>query len=402
MHLESTQLHVDLMLEPPLGWLHASLPKIESVTSSVAALTRKTQGYSSLEEARSIIQERRWLELTGVEPANTHFSIIVPVHNEERSLPSFLGALLASEIPSAADIKIIFVVNASSDQSFGIIRNRLAYIHRPAEVILPRSACDPKKSDMAYQVCQNRIQFLVVETPTAGKANALNIGNEIAQQQNHEIAINMDANNWVEPDSVALLYSCAKQFIIDKPGSNVVIVNVNEYCQTRSDQTQVSLRCKTQKAEVTGWMFAWSIQWIHENNGFPQQAIEDYGTGLLALSQKKSIANSEAKIWGYCVANASDENKEVIRFVYGAMQLAQRFENNPIAMQILMEDFPHLRPMRSRLINYISQKRRERGPASFAKGILKWLFNEWLILKARQKLRRDPHGQTWDPIRSTK
>ena len=124
--------------------------------------------------------------------------------------------------------------------------------------------------------------------------------------------------------------------------------------------------------------------------------------GLLALSQKKRIVESEAKIWGYCVSNFLDENKELIRFIYGAMQLSQRFENDSLATEILLEDFPHLRPVGKRLEYYLSTKRNKRRPIKFIRSILRWLFNELLILKARQMLRRSPYGQTWDPIRSTK
>lgn len=393
---------VDQMFEQPDGWLRASLPKMEDATRSFIEFAHKMEGQASVGQARVIFQQQRWRTLAGVEPADTHFSIIVPVHNEQRSLPSFLGALLATELSSTCDVQIIFVVNASSDQSADLIKNRLAHIDHPIEMTLPNSIYDPRRSGIAYQVNCNKVRFLVVETPTAGKANALNIGNEIAWQQTHAIAINIDANNWVEPDSVALLYARAKQTIVDAPGSEVVIVNTSEYCPTRGTDIQVSVKQKTQKAEVTGCMFAWSIQWIRENNGFPQQAIEDYGTGLLALSQGKQIVDSDANIWVYTPVNSSDENKQLVRFIYGAMQLARRFEGNSVAMKILLEDFPHLRPLRSRLEYYLSQYRKIKQPATTLRGIVRWLLNELLILKARQKLRRNPYGQTWEPIRSTK
>ena len=399
---EFDQYPVDLMFEQPGGWLRASLPKIEAAMRSIIELTRKTDAQFSLGEARDKFLQEQWRKLTETEPADTHFSVIVPVHNEERSLPSFLGALLGSEIPSTADVSFLFVINASSDQSVSLIKKRLAYINPPTETILPDSAYDSERLDLAYQVCQNRIRFIVVETPTAGKANALNIGNEIARQRTHKIAINIDSNNWVEPDSIALLYGRAKQVLLDVPESKVVIINTSEYCPTRNTQTRVSVKEKTQKAEVTGCMFAWATQWVHDNNGFPQQAIEDYGTGLLALSQGKEIADSDASIWVYSAANFFDENRELIRFIYGAMQLARQFENDQVAMQILSEDFPHLRPIRSRLEYYLFRTRNQRQPARFIKLIMKWLFNELLILKARQKMYSDPHGQTWDPINSTK
>ena len=391
---------VDLMLEQPAGWLRASLPKIQSATGSVGELI--SQRSVSLSEAQAEYHKRRWFELTGTELSDTHFSIIIPIHNERRSLSSFLGALLASELPSSADIQIVFVVNASSDQSAELIMNRLACIHPPAEMTLPQSVFDKNCERAAFEVCHANIRFLVVETPTAGKANALNLGNEIARQRFHAIAINIDANNWVEPDSIALMFRKAKQSFVDSADSTAVIINASEYCQPRNTQMQVSVKIKTQKAEVSGCMFAWSTQSIHENNGFIQQAIEDYGMGLLALSQRKQILESEASIWVYTAGTPSDENRELVRFLYGAMQLTRRFENDPIAMQILLDDFPHLRPLRGRMEVFLSSRLKANQPLLIARGILKWLFNEFLIFKARKMLRKNPDGQTWEPIKSTK
>ncbi len=393
---------VDLMFEQPDGWLRASLPKMEAATRSINELITKSRSDSSWEVTRDFFQRQSWITRTGTEPVDTHFSIIVPVHNEERSLPSFLGAFFLSEMPSMADIQVIFVVNASNDNSLDLIKKRLAHIHQLDHVVLPSSICDPKRFSEAYQALYNNIRFLIVVTPTPGKANALNIGNEITQQRGHMLAINIDANNWVEPDSIGMLYGRAKNLILDTPASNVVLINSSEYYPARNSQIQVSVKQKTQKAEVTGCMFAWSVEWISQNNGFPQYAIEDYGTGLQALSQGKKIADSDAGIWVYSASNSMDENKELIRFIYGAMQLARLFEHNPLAIQILTTDFPHLLPVRARMEYFIFRKRKVRRLFNVVRGILSWLLNEFLIIKARQKLRSNPDGQTWDPIKSTK
>ncbi|MBE0683504.1 MAG: glycosyltransferase family 2 protein [Anaerolineales bacterium] len=393
---------VDPMFEQPDGWLRVSLPKIEAATGAITKLTGQRMSLPTFDEARVIFQRKNWVKLTNVKPANSHFSIIVPVHNEERTLPSFLGALFASELPSDADIQVVFVLNATTDRSSEIIRNRLGFINHPEEVILSESTCDPRRANVGYRFHQDRIRFLVIETPSAGKANALNLGNEIARREAHEVAINIDANNWVEPDSIALMYGKAKQTILDVPLSNVVLVNAREYCPTRNTQIKVSVKIKTQKAEVSGCMFAWSTKWINENNGFPQHAIEDYGAGLLALSQKKRIVESDANIWVYSASNSFDENRQVIRFIYGAMQLARRFEKDAIALQILREDFPHLRPLRSRLEYYLFRRGKKRHFMDILRGVIRWMFNEILIYNARRKFRKDPDGQTWDPIGSTK
>ncbi len=395
-------LPLDLMLEQPLGWLRASLPKMERASREIRGLARNMGGAGSLKKAREEYLLRRWRDVTGEEARDSRFSIIVPVHNEERSLPSFLGAMLASEIPPHADVLVAFILNASTDRGRAIIQARLAHINQPAMVKLPASAFDPNRSDSAFQVRCDGLRFMVVETSTPGKANALNLGNELALSESHILAINVDANNWVEPDSIAFLYGRAKQELMDASGSGAVIVNAREYCPTRNDQSDVLAKGRIQRAEVSGCLFAWSTHWIGGNNGFPQYAIEDYGTGLLALLQGKRIVESEAGIWVFTPSNPSDENRQAIRFIYGAMQLARQFHGDPAAMEVLLDDFHYLRPASERFMFYYRRKRKAGRRAAFIRAVFRWMLDEILIIRAHQMFRRDPEGQTWEPIRSTK
>lgn len=396
-----TNSPIDLMIAQPSGWLHASLPKIEATNRFILEETQKNGG-NFFTKARDAL-EKRWKSLTHTDPNATRFSIIIPVRNERYSLPSFLGALLTSEIPNSADVQFLFIVNNSSDESMDMIKHRLSWINQPSEVSLPPSEFDAKRPNTAFQVSCCNIRFIVIETATAGKANALNIGNELAIQSGHRVAINIDANNWVEPDSIAMMYGAAKRSIIDIPETNTVLINASEFCPTKITKTKVPVKKKTQIAEVSGCMFAWSTTWIKENQGFPPQAIEDYCVGLMALSQNKKIVESNANIWVYSPSNPSDENKEMVRFMYGALQLARRFENNPAAMKVLYIDFPHLRPLKDRFHSHvISRIQKKMNPMLVLRGTARWVINEYLLLKARQKLRLAPHGQTWEPIQSTK
>jgi glycosyltransferase involved in cell wall biosynthesis len=355
-----------------------------------------------LKDARATILGGHWFALTGVKPEDTHFTVIIPVHNEQGALPSVLGALLSSVIPCAADVQIIFVVNASEDDSAKIIRDRLARFGVPVDLALAPSAWDPTRTNEAFQVLLGSMRFIVVETPTGGKANALNLGNEIALQSGHKIAVNIDANNWIEPDSLAWMFEHANRVIIENPESDVVLINSREFSQANNDRDPDTSREKTLKAEVTGWMFAWSTQWIRENNGFPQYAIEDYGTGLLALSQKKKIEESHANVWGYSAANLGDENKEQIRYIYGALQLKDRFKNDADATRILLGDFPILRSWKDRLTYGLLRRQNWARPVKFLRGLARWALNEALIFQARIKYWRNPLGQTWEPVASTK
>ncbi|MBV6467803.1 MAG: hypothetical protein PGMFKBFP_03174 [Anaerolineales bacterium] len=400
--MDSIQSVVDLMLEQPEGWLYASLPILLLITCEIFRLRQTMRGGISFDEARAIIQRKYWLDQTGIESVNSRFTIVVPIHNERRFLPSFLGAFLASGIPSDVDAQIVFVLNASADQSKEILIRRLSQYYPAVKIFIPNSAYDPKMSNSALQFGYTGLRFLIVETPTAGKANALNIGNEIAIRSDHPLAINIDANNWVEPDSVARLYGFTRRVILDDPKSDTVLVNSQEFSPKKNENMRATPRAKTMKAEVTGWMFAWSTHWINGIKGFPQNVIEDYSAGLIARSQGRQIAESDAKIWGYAASTLFDENKEMIRYIYGAMQLMRQFEGNALARSILLDDFPQLRSLKNRISYFLFRKQDRGQPLKYVKGVIRWLKNEWFISQARREMRYAPHGQTWRPISSTK
>ncbi len=392
----------DMMLDQPTEWLVVALPIILAYSKAVFDLIKAAHGRVSLKDARATILGRHWFALTGVKPEDTHFTVIIPVHNEQRALPSVLGALLLSAIPCTADIQIVFVVNASKDRSASVIRDRLAHFGAPVDLELPSFASDPSRKNKAFQVLLGSMRFIVIETPTGGKANALNLGNEIALQRGHNIAVNIDANNWIEPDSLAMMFEHANRVIVECPESDVVLINSCEFSQAKNDRVPVSAREKTLKAEVTGWMFAWSTQWIRENNGFPQYAIEDYGAGLLALSQKKKIEESHANVWGFSAANLGDENKEQIRYIYGALQLKDRFKNDVDATRILLGDFPNLLSLKDRMVYRLLRRQNLTSPVKFLRSLIRWVLNETLIFRARIKYWRNPLDQTWEPVESTK
>ncbi len=399
----TNQFPIDLMLEQPTGWLKASLPKIISTSGAIKKIAA-ADPLASFEKYSNQVKEENWQKITGFEAQNSHFTVIIPVHNEERSLPSFLGALLTSEIPSTTDALFIFVVNSSTDQSQSIIMRRLSAIAPLQKITLPTINSDPNISENFYQMCYGKVRFWVMSTSTPGKSNALNIGNEIAKKQLHDIAISIDANNWVEPDSISLQFNSAKEAFLQNPDSKIVIINSKEFGPIRgSEDDVITARKVNQKAEVTGWMFSWSTKWVDENTGFAKRVIDDYALGLLALSQGMVIAFSDANIWGYSAANAIDENIEIIRFTVGALQLAHQYKNNLIAINILQDDFPSLRPLQKRVDFYIlSRIRKNETLSSIIKGVIRWLLNEIIIFRAQMILVRNPQKQTWRPIQSTK
>ncbi|HUI27340.1 MAG TPA: glycosyltransferase family A protein, partial [Candidatus Kryptonia bacterium] len=52
-------------------------------------------------------------------PSGVEFALVIPVHNEERYLPTVIDSL---RLQTAADVPIVFVNNGSTDQSLALLR----------------------------------------------------------------------------------------------------------------------------------------------------------------------------------------------------------------------------------------------------------------------------------------
>ena len=100
---------INIITEAPHGWIESVLSDSTSVTSP------------STVNARAI----RWEQITGVKPQNSAFTLIIPIHNEQRFLPSFLEAMKSVNIPPSA--RVVFVTNACSDKSVGIVNSFLDF-----------------------------------------------------------------------------------------------------------------------------------------------------------------------------------------------------------------------------------------------------------------------------------
>lgn len=110
-----------------------------------------------------------------------HGSIIIPAHNEERLLPGCLKAL--ADQPGIEGFEVIVVVNGSTDRS--------AEVARAASDLIPG--------------------LVVVETPTGGKANALNLGDSHATLFPR---IYLDADIQLSPGTVRSLWEALN---VDEP-----------------------------------------------------------------------------------------------------------------------------------------------------------------------------------------
>jgi cellulose synthase/poly-beta-1,6-N-acetylglucosamine synthase-like glycosyltransferase len=404
------------MFEQPIGWLHASLPQIIENTKIPKIHAEKHVWAGDLAHVRLTLQEQRWEEKTTVSPSNTHCTIIMPVHNEQHSLPSSLGALLASDIPSSADIQFIFVINASTDSSKEILKKRLGQIHPLASCQLPPSTHDTLRSNTVFKMRYNNLKFLIVETPTAGKANALTLGNEIALSNNHSIAINIDANNWVEPNTIATMYKEAIiQGLEDETGNIATIdgishAEIKTHLQSSFEkfyhwikkQAHTTQEAQPYSWQIMGWLFAWNTKWVQSIGGIPSVAIEDRALAVEAHLRGKHIYHTDAPIWGYTAATFQDRHKEYQRFILGALQILRKYQGNIIAKENIAHSFPIGLPIIERIRFFFPNEFRMKHTIRLPLYMARWLRFELVLQTAKKQLAKNPHQQTWDPISSTK
>jgi len=383
----------------PTGWNRGSIPKLQAIFTSAAPT-----GPADLHTRLLAEQAQRWEAATGVRPEDTHLTIIMPIRNEEKSLPSALGALLLSDLPTAADVVVVFVTNACSDNSAALV---MCYLEALGKVELRHFAGrsgDPhlKRQHAAVQV--DNMTFLHFDTPTPGKANALTIGNAVALQRGHVVAISVDANNYLEPDAIRIMFGEARAAFTQVPGG-IVLLSVGETKDWKASSTTTFFKyagtiptgITDNEGIVNGWCMAWDIAWVERIGGVPAVAAEDYALGVKArLGGYGHRRVPAARTWGYAPSGLRDALSARARLVRGQLQLLAQ---DPSTRPIMDGDTHYLRPFlgRIRTLGDWLRDYLRAVPALLAHFAL-W---EVALLLGRQAHRRDPHNQSWAAVRST-
>lgn len=408
----------------PKGWKNNSLANLRANSSNI---WREAQESSAIvtdatwQERQEILNPyaksyiaKQWLERTGIDDVqNIRLSLIVPIHNEENSLPSMLGTLMMAGMPSNANITIIFITNGCTDggNSELIVENFLRGLGNVETLQIPHKVYsempDPAINALYSQVKVDNLQFIHVNTPTPGKANALNIGNALAKDHS-PIAINIDANSFVEPDAILEMYATAyKAMIQDKDGTT--IVRQDPYYDYQSESIRRNIRLgqfvlpiqeMTRRKEnvVVGQLMAWNTSWVDSIGGFPRVITEDYGLGATAQSQGKKITlASNAHQWSYRPSKFIEVYRYLARLAQGNFQLMDAY---PLLKPFVQNDWYFSKDLKDRLatmINHISEK-----PRKTFNLLLGAIFLEFVRSKGKSAHRKNKQQQTWEPIESTR
>ncbi len=404
----------------PAGWKRASLSKLlidiqqvvleNSLDQESVQVMSWSQRHEFLRPFIQLRQERIWEEETCVAPENAFFTLVVPIHNEENSLPSFLGTLMLSNVPSTVHMQVVFVTNACTDRSVAILREFLAGLGQLHFCESCQGWQDAGINAQFARVEVGHVTYLHLQTSTAGKANALRLGNDLAMRQGHIIAMSIDANNFVEPDAIRKMFAHAHRAFQEVPGEydTVLFSGVARECAKPSKLDGLLAKSNVVKGHlvdvgsgvVNGWMMTWNAKWMSSFDGPPEVALEDYALGVLARVNHFKIEQATgANVWGYVVNDFGGLLNTRARYIRGKRQIYDYVHHDPQAVSIIEDEAFYMKKFSLRL-RYLLQRVAHR-PLHGTRYLATCLLWECASWRGLREYRRNPRNQSWEKVHST-
>ncbi len=339
--------------------------------------------------------ESDWQERTGVLLEDTHFSLMLPIHNEAISMPGVLRGLAENRLPQQADIQIIFVTNNCTDASAPIVDKFLSD-NGPVEDVKDESllAIDPKVQTVK-RVQAGGMQLWHIDTTMQSKANALNLGIDVAIKAGHQIGIIMDADVHPDSDAIALLFGQAYEHLVRNPDDTALL---NTTLKNLSDHSHLKL---PNDRFAGGRFLAFDTNWMSETGGVPLVVNEDIAVSRLAIHAGKKITPvPEAAVSGYLPQTIRDIFGQKKRTIISHMQIASLYsETMPDIREYVLQP-RYMRPFPQRIRLFASTFLRH--PDSMSDRLLQYLVEEIALIQARKEYRGNPNTATWSPLPSTK
>ena len=384
---------VYLITEAPEGWQEQSASKNAPFLSK-AEITNPKQALVEY-----------WENITGVKVFDSKFTVMVPVHNEEKSLSSSAGALFLSLVPSEVEMQTDFILNGCTDESEKIISNLL---HTKGEVVTNNISDeefilyqDPGLQKTLLEVKQGNVVYRVYKTETKGKANALKLGSNLALARDHKVLISVDANNYVEPDTLALMFREAHSRFISQEDGTVVLSAIPKKVHKETLGIMEKLLREhgvyddATYVPVFGWCMALNPQWSSKN--IQPVAVEDYALGVMARSQDRGVVVVEdARIWGYRT-NFKDSLNQFRRSIRGRLQL---LDLHPELRPFLESDNYFMKPLQERI--KIIAEHIKADPKRLPKYIWRFIYGEMGLMLGNSDYKKEPTNQSWTGLSSTK
>jgi cellulose synthase/poly-beta-1,6-N-acetylglucosamine synthase-like glycosyltransferase len=419
--MATDKIPVHCLITNPADWIRASLLKFKTATRDILTQTSLapeelqakpwSQRHAYLHHYARLSQEKRWQDTTGIAPGVSHFTLIVPIHNEESSLPSFLSTLMLADIPATVDMNIIFITNACNDSSNLIISGFLASLGEVEIKPLRGEFSDHLLCAFCKTVKLGGITFMHVDTETPGKGYALHTGNTIARASGHLIAICIDANDYIEPDAIRVMFAAAHRAFRSQPGiHDTVILSGTDHAVRRTSRLKLAVdKIESSRQHliadtscyILGCLMAWNTEWLHSIGNPLGTALEDYAMGVLARTNNYCIGRvEEAIIWSYGVNTFKDLLETRARFVRGMLQLLASVHDAPSIVKIVEQDAFYMRKFRARLQHVL--QRAKQHPQNFPKYLATFLLWEYAVARGKRDFALNPGSPTWKKIASTR
>jgi cellulose synthase/poly-beta-1,6-N-acetylglucosamine synthase-like glycosyltransferase len=411
-----------LKINPP-GWKRSSLAKLKVTAGEILSegiSQRKdllrlawSQRHEYLNALALLKQEKCWEQETGVRPEDSCFTLIVPIHNEENSLPSFLHTLMLSDIPALVNMQVVFVTNACVDSSVDVVR---AFMAGLGDVEFQDVVDDfeDQNMDRHYAVVRRgQHVYMHFNTSKPGKANALNIGTRVASQCDHLIAVCMDANNFIEPDALRKLFSHAYRAFREKLEAGDTVL-----CGGLEIQHQGSLKdshlqnppsreskagnhlVDGEEGVVNGWLLAWNTVWMNSIGGCPEVALEDYALGLLARARDFRIEMIDGvNGWGYVNDDFNGLTMTRARYVRGRLQIRDYVQRDPSILSLMEKEAFYMRKFTLRCKHLFVKS--VASPLHTGKYMATFLLWEYALWRGMHDYKRNPKNQSWEKVPST-
>jgi cellulose synthase/poly-beta-1,6-N-acetylglucosamine synthase-like glycosyltransferase len=373
----------------------------------------------------------RWEAVTGLSPQDkdSKFTLIVPIHNEQAMLRDSLAAIMASDIPRDVQMNVVFVTNACTDGSVGIVTSFMENAGEVQETPFDQEASgdesrwrsfNDKGLNKTYHVVQpegSNFTFTHIDTSTAGRANAINRANKFAVEAGHRISMATDSDSFLEQDAIPELFADSYQEIVVKTnGAALLGGNWIRAMQKQTLYSKVKQRLRgtgivegaqidekqLPKGSVQGCLMAWDTQFVEDLGGIPQVVLEDYALVLEARkADRPPVRVKEARVWSYTPVTMRDKLRAKSRSIQGLYQIADQGEYQ---RETIRQERSTLLPLRERLAAYRGYIRPEDRksiiyPVVLTKSVLESEFVRYLGKRAYKK---NPKSETWERTASTR
>lgn len=367
------------------------------------------------------LREVRWIESTGQNPEESDLTIVVPVHNEASNLETFMGAFLTSDIPKSLPVHVIFVTNNCTDDSQLELFKQLQKIGAIETESIELSTVDPLAEKEMKSVTVGRRKYVVITTPVGSKANALNIANHYALEVHpSNYLLNLDANNYVEPETVRLMYAAGVEMTSNSEKLLVDGMPVRQYKKqfnsplsvlgsTLKDKFEPTRSANRESASIAGCCMLWDPKWYKKMGNLPLGVGDDYTLTVLAMldGPNEPTIHTNAPIWVYepigldrlrCAGRWRMQKLQLLEFFR-----AYRPDQHPDVLNIIREKRYGFDSFGLRFTSMVEKIiDGPRSPNTIARRLAKFVYQEITIAYGNYLYDKQPNSLSWDPIQSTK